>query len=126
MYIHVHVYMCTVKHLSMISYEAHNNTLIHILLHKPMSLLRLKSTRLSSAQASRWTVRRRSNEIASVQEVISGGAAAVQLQAELSILTDDDRRELLKPPITEISPEDSLAMKAGALLPWKKIRIMRR
>ena len=64
--------------------------------------------------------------MASLREVISGGGVAAQIQDELAILSDDDRQELLVPVITEISPEDSLAMKTGALLPWNKIRIMRR
>ena len=51
---------------------------------------------------------------------------SVQLQDELAILTEDERKELHKPLVTELSPADSLAMKTGALLPWKKIRIMRR
>ena len=91
-----------------------------------MSLLCVKPTKVSSADASHWTVRRRSHEMSSVREVISGGAAAVQLEDELAILTDDDKKELLKPTATEISPADSLAIKVGALLPWNKIRIMRR
>ena len=67
----------------------------------------------------------RSHELSSIYKVISGGAAAVQLEDELAILTDDEKKELLKPTAT-ISPADSLAIKVGTLLPWNKIRIMRR
>lgn len=91
-----------------------------------MSLLQVKTTKVNSAEASYWTVRRRSSEMSTVRNVISGGAAAAQLQDELTILTDGERRELLKPVQARISPADTLAMKVGTLLPWNKIRIMRR
>ena len=65
---------------------------------------------MSSAEPSGWMVRQRSSEITSLQEVISGR------QQQFSRSTDGDRRELHKPAIIEISPEASLALRAGALL----------
>ena len=91
-----------------------------------MSLLKVKPTRVSSAEASHWTVRRRSSEMSSVPDFISGGAASAQLQDELAILTESEKTELLKPAPTKLSVADSLAIKVGTLLPWNKIRIMRR
>ena len=55
-----------------------------------MDLLKVPSTRVSSAEASRRTVKRCSSEMSSIQEVISGGATAVQLQDEVAILTDTE------------------------------------
>ena len=81
---------------------------------------------MCSSDASRWTVRRRSNELSSVRESISGGGASVQLQDELALLTDDERREFAAPVTQQISPEETLAMKADLILPWNKMRIMRR
>lgn len=92
--------------------------------HKPLSLVRVRSTRVSTDDASRWTVRHRSRQIASVRQVVSGGEATAQLQDEMAILSDDERKEIMKPVTTVMTPEDTLAMKAGALLPWNKIRIM--
>jgi hypothetical protein len=64
--------------------------------------------------------------MSAVREIISGGRPAPQLQDELAVLTDKERQELLKPAATVMSPEDTLAMKTGTLLPWNKIRVMRR
>jgi hypothetical protein len=55
--------------------------------------------------------------MSAVREIISGGRPAPQLQDELAVLTDKERQELLKPAATVMSPEDTLAMKTGTLLP---------
>ena len=62
--------------------------------------------------------------MSTVQNIISSGAAAAQLRDELTVLRDSEKRELLKPVHTKISPADTLAIKVGTLLPWNKIRIM--
>ena len=62
--------------------------------------------------------------MSSLWEVISGGGAAAQLQDELAVLTDYERRELVV-PVTQIPLGETLAMKADLVLPWKKMRIMR-
>ena len=68
--------------------------------------------------------------MAAVRDVISGGAraAAEQLQHEVSALTNDERQELLTSSehSAQISAEETLAMKADLVLPWRKLRIMRR
>ena len=65
--------------------------------------------------------------MSAVRCIISGGAVADQLQHEMAALTDMERRELLTAatPI-QISTAETLAMKADLVLPWNKIRIMRR
>ena len=88
-----------------------------------MSLIRVT---VSSAEASQSPVRCRSQQLSSIREVISGGTAATQLQDEVAILTDSEWQEITKLTVNEISPEDSLALKTGALLPWNKFRIIRR
>jgi hypothetical protein len=45
----------------------------------------------------------------------------------MAALTDMERQELLKAATPlQISAEETLAMKADLVLPWNKIRIMRR
>ena len=66
--------------------------------------------------------------MAAVQVKVSGGAAAEQLKYELAVLTEAERRELLGAAdcSAEITADETLAMKADLVLPWKKMRIMRR
>ena len=87
--------------------------------------MRVVSPRVSSSEASRSTVRRRSSEMSSVREAISGGSATIQLKDELKTLTDDERKQILQ-PVCHIIPQETLAMKADLLIPWNKMRIMRR
>ena len=93
-----------------------------------MNLVRVPTPRVCSTDASRWTLHRRSGNMSKVRDTIRGGAAAGQLKDELAVLTDAERRELLaaadRP--TLITPEETLAMKADLILPWRKMRIMRR
>lgn len=98
------------------------------LFHKPLSLVRVTTPRVSSCDASRWTTRRRSSKLSAVRDVISGGGGSVQLQDELAVLTKEEREELLVSAAspTQITPEETLAMKADLALPWRKLRIMRR
>ena len=66
--------------------------------------------------------------MAAVRAKVSGGAAAEQLKDELAVLTEAERRELLVAAdcSAEITADETLAMKADLVLPWKKMRIMRR
>ena len=95
---------------------------------KPLNLVRVATPRVSSSHASRWTLKRRTSSMSSVRKFISGGEAAVQLQDEITVLTEEERQEILKSAdcTNEISPEETLAMKANLVLPWKKMRIMHR
>ena len=51
-----------------------------------------------------------------------------QLQAEMKMLSSEERQDLLKSVgITiDIPPEQGLAMKADLAIPWNKLRIIRR
>ena len=66
--------------------------------------------------------------MAAVRAKVSGGAAAEQLKDELAVLTEAEWRELLLAAdcSAEIPTDETLAMKADPVLPWKKMRIMRR
>ena len=86
----------------------------------------MTSPRVESSKASPSTVRRRSNELNSVRNTVSGGAGVIQQQDELACLSYQDRQKLLGDFSTQISPEDTLAMKANLMMPWKKLRTMRR
>ena len=60
-----------------------------------------------------------------LREYLSSGTPQRQLRNEVAILSAKDRQELLQPVATVMSPGDTLAMKAGAVLPWNKLRLMR-
>ena len=65
--------------------------------------------------------------MSAVRSIISGGAPADQLQHEMATLTDAERQELATTATPlQVSAEDTLAMKADLVLPWNKIRVMRR
>ena len=59
---------------------------------------------------------------------VSGGDASSQLQAEVKLLSDDERKELLgEIGLPVVIPTDhALAMKADLSLPWTKLRVFRR
>ena len=78
---------------------------------KHMTLVRVSSTRITTSDASHWTVRRRTNDMLAICESISGAAPAAQLQDELAVLSETDRREFLDT--------------ADLAFPWNKMRIMR-
>ena len=66
-------------------------------------------------------------QLARVREVVSGGreAACQQLDDELD---KEGRQKLLcsKEFSVALTTEESLAMKTNLVLPWKKLRVMRR
>ena len=66
--------------------------------------------------------------MSTVRDAISGGGVADQLKNELGVLTNAERRVLLVAADcpTQMTTEETLAMKADLVLPWKKMRIMRR
>ena len=87
--------------------------------------MKVTSPRVASDEASRFTVRRQSNELAQVRAEISGGAPTVQHQDEMRV---DERQALLSSSdfTTKLTCHAALAMKANLMIPWKKMRIMRR
>lgn len=66
--------------------------------------------------------------MSAVRNAISGGGVSQQLQDEMAVLTEEERQEFLVSAnsATQITPEETLAMKADLALPWRKLRIMRR
>ena len=65
--------------------------------------------------------------MSAVREIVSGGGSTQQLRDEMATLTEDERQELLSSKCTaNITPDMALAMKADLILPWRKLRIMRR
>ena len=65
--------------------------------------------------------------MSAVREIISGGGAAQQLHDEMSTLTNAERQKLLSSECNaHITADEALAIKADLVLPWRKMRIMRR
>ena len=95
---------------------------------KPLSLMRVTSPRIASDEASRYTVRRRSNELAQVRDRLSGGASAFQHHDEMRVLSVEERQALLTSSDfnVKLTCETALAMKLNLMIPWKKMRMMRR
>ena len=59
---------------------------------------------------------------------MSKGSTSAQLRDEVSALSQDERQELIASGdfAVPIQAEDALAMKADLVIPWKKVRVMRR
>ena len=84
--------------------------------------------RVSSSEASSRTLRRRSQQLDRVREVVSGGSSTDQLQHEISHLSKESRDAILGEaslPI-QIPVDHGLAMKSDLQLPWNKMRAIRR
>ena len=94
-----------------------------------MSLVRVTSPRVESSEASPRTLKRRSNEIMLVRDIVSKGSSTEQLSHELQTLTKQDRERLLDLALSEpviIPSGDVLAMKADLSITWNKLRTLRR
>lgn len=88
----------------------------------------ISGCRVASSQASRRTIKRRTDGIGRVRAITSGGDTSAQLQAEVKSLSMKEREEILQQgqfPIT-IPNDHALAMKADLGIPWNKLRIVRR
>lgn len=90
--------------------------------------MRVPGCRVPSSDASRRTVKRRTDGIGRVRSVTSGGDVAAQLASEVKSLSKAEREELLKEAqLPVIIPTDhALAIKADLALSWRKTRILRR
>lgn len=96
-----------------------------------MSLVRVTTPRVPSKEASTRTLKRRSNEISTVRDLVSKGASIEQLQYEVKTLTKEDREVLLDQAMVReasisIPDEDILALKADLSFPWNKLRTLKR
>ena len=87
--------------------------------------------RVSSSEASRKTIQRRSHCLSTLRTAISGGESpdiVTQLRSEIRCLSKEDRQELLQSaglPVV-IPPDHALATKADLSIPWSKLRVIRR
>lgn len=96
-----------------------------------MSLVRVTTPRIKSDDVSRRTLKRRSNEINTVRDLISKGSSLEQLQYEVKTLPMDEREALLDQAMVKeasitIPDEDILALKADLSFPWNKLRELKR
>jgi len=87
-------------------------------------MVRVTTPRVDSQKASQRTRHRRSGEISSIRQVVSGGAQIEQPQDEVHTLSEDERRQLLLK--IQIPVEEGLAMKADLSIPWNEMRTLRR
>lgn len=73
-------------------------------------------------------MKRRTEVLRSVRDMISGSDNSAQLAAEVNCLTQSQREELLQQAqLPLVIPLDhTLAMKADLAIPWSKLRTLRR
>ena len=82
---------------------------------------------MNTDEAAQQVVRRRSKELSQYRAILSGGAASAQLHDEVAALSTEERQKLVDTEFSvEIKSEDALALKADLMIPWKKMRTMRR
>ena len=81
-----------------------------------------------SSKCSKDTLRRRSNEISKVREILSVGDTSEQMVNEMKRIPREERNELMREANfnVHIPAEEGLAMKADLGLTWNKLRLMRR
>ena len=95
-----------------------------------MTLVPVPSPRVDSEKASQRTRHRRTASMQMVRDVISGGSSAAQFVDEARTCPASERESLLEElqggMKVVIPPSASLAMKADLVLPWHKLRIVRR
>ena len=95
---------------------------------QPITLVPVRGCRVSSSEASRRTLKRRTEQIGRIRSLSSGGDSTAQLRAEIKSLSKEEREELLQQaglPV-HIPIDHSLAIKADLGIPWRKLRILRR
>ena len=119
-YIQVHVHVYT-KHTIA-------TCILHCLTFKPLQLVKVTAPRVGSSEASSKTVRNRSNQVHSYRDTLTGSEGSHQLLDEMKVLSQKERDHLLSVFSTPtcISAEDLLALKAVLMIPWTKLREMRR
>ena len=87
-----------------------------------------KAQHPTTATCSR-TVKTICSEMQMARSVISGGDPSSLLESEVLTLNDEERQSLLeKAGIANVSigPTEVLAIKTGIILPWYKLRLLRR
>ena len=91
-------------------------------------MIKVTRARVCSDEGAKQVVRRRSSEVAQYRAIVSGRSASAQLQDEVAALSTDECQRLVDTAefSVEITPDDALALKADLMIPWKKMRTMRR
>ena len=97
---------------------------------QPLSLVKVVKPRVDTTKASIKTVRSRAHQMSSYRSVVSGecGTQQLLLTHEVKALTKEQREELLctfQAPVA-LAAEDVLALKASLMIPWNKLRALRR
>ena len=90
--------------------------------------MRVTRSRVATGDVSTQTVRRRSQEVVKVKQLIAGQYSSPILRRELLALDKDNRNQLLRDAgmTIDIPPAQGLAMKADLAIPWNKLRVIRR
>ena len=95
-----------------------------------MTFVPVPTPRVTSDKASRRTRHRQTVIIQAVREAISGGSSTAQLMDEARQRSLAERETIIEElqggTKIVIPPSESLGMKADLILPWKKLRVIRR
>ena len=90
----------------------------------------MPTPRVCSDQASQKTIHRRSASLQALWESISGGSSSAQFLDEARDCSQADQEALIEElqngAKVVIPASESLAMKADLIVPWNKLRIVRR
>eukprot|EP00731_Ephydatia_muelleri_P014464 Em0008g184a len=96
----------------------------------PMAFIQVTKARNPTTAVSSRTVKMRCSEMQTVRSIVSGGEPSALIQNEVLVLNDEERRALLqKAGISStiaIGAAEVLAIKAGLVIPWNKLRLLRR
>ncbi|KAL5489078.1 hypothetical protein EMCRGX_G018128 [Ephydatia muelleri] len=96
----------------------------------PMTFIQVTKARNPTTAVSSRTVKMRCSEMQTMRSIVSGGEPSALIQNEVLVLNDEERRALLqKAGISStiaIGAAEVLAIKAGLVIPWNKLRLLRR
>uniref|UniRef100_A0A1X7USX7 Uncharacterized protein n=1 Tax=Amphimedon queenslandica TaxID=400682 RepID=A0A1X7USX7_AMPQE len=90
----------------------------------PLHLIRISHSETSTSESSRFTKRRRSEQLANIREILSIGDSEEQLADEIKKVPAEALIKEINFTIT-VPPEQKLALKSDLCLPWRKLRVMR-
>ena len=89
----------------------------------------MTAPRVGTLEASSKTVRNCAKEVSSYRSRVTGGEGTLrQFGDEMRALPQEEREELMRVFTTpvSISAENVLSLKADLVIPWNKLRAMRR
>ncbi|KAL5505860.1 hypothetical protein EMCRGX_G007397 [Ephydatia muelleri] len=96
----------------------------------PMTFIQVTKARNPTTAVSLRTVKMRCSEMQTMRSIVSGGEPSALIQNEVLVLNDEEIRALLqKAGISStiaIGAAEVLAIKAGLVIPWNKLRLLRR